>query len=70
MNKEAVRFIEANKTSPVVEGAWLDSEFQDITKNSDYTYLQYRLEDGQVFNLTTKDAHYLNSRGFMPDWGL
>ena len=66
----AQRFVEANKKSTIIIGAWLNKNKQDSNSPDEFVYLQYTLKDSQKFCLPAADVKALNAVGFYPRWDL
>jgi len=69
MSKKVDKFIEANKKSPVIEGAMLNKNKQDIGSFDEFAYMRYKLQDGQVFDLNLTERREVDHLGYVPDWG-
>jgi hypothetical protein len=68
MSPKAKEFYDANKLSPVVSAAWLDSDKRPARGGFD-TRIYHRLvlEDGKVFTLDNWDMASFSKR-FTPKW--
>jgi hypothetical protein len=69
MSRIVEKFINANERSPVISGAMLDNNKQDVKHpHIDHAFTRYVLEDGQRFDLNLTQTREINHLGFIPVW--